>query len=211
VNARARSDQRIADSRHHHLDKNLVTTTARPETLIPGNCYFSLGYYDNDLVLPMVETLVYVGQEHYAEHGRTWLFKEPDSPPIPNEETEPPPLTAFTDRELHRIVDIEGLIRLLRELAADHPLKSLPQANVEPPTSEDFDAVVEEVTRFPETPEYNALTMVIQFTDDGLSLARREGGIEMQLDAHRRRHPGEDARILSLFAALGGGASPGLS
>lgn len=36
---------------------------ARPETLIPGNCYFSVGFYDNDLVLPMIDTLVYVGQE----------------------------------------------------------------------------------------------------------------------------------------------------
>lgn len=35
---------------------------ARPETLIPGNCYFSVGFYDNDLVLPMIDTLVYVGQ-----------------------------------------------------------------------------------------------------------------------------------------------------
>ena len=24
---------------------------ARPETLIPGNCYFSVHFYDNDLVL----------------------------------------------------------------------------------------------------------------------------------------------------------------
>lgn len=36
---------------------------ARPETLLPGNCYFSLNFYDNDLVLPRIDTLVYVGQE----------------------------------------------------------------------------------------------------------------------------------------------------
>lgn len=26
------------------------STRARPETLIPGNCYFSVGYYNNDLL-----------------------------------------------------------------------------------------------------------------------------------------------------------------
>lgn len=26
---------------------------ARPETLVPGNCYFSVDYYDTDLMLPM--------------------------------------------------------------------------------------------------------------------------------------------------------------
>ena len=43
---------------------------ARPETLVPGNCYFSVGYYDSDLLLPMIETLVYVGQENHQEEGR---------------------------------------------------------------------------------------------------------------------------------------------
>jgi len=44
---------------------------ARPETLVPGNCYFSVGFYDNDLVLPMIDTLVYVGQsDDDPDHGR---------------------------------------------------------------------------------------------------------------------------------------------
>ncbi len=57
---------------------------ARPETLIPGNCYFSVHFYDNDLVLPMIDTLVYVGQETDQDEGRLWLFKEPESRPCPS-------------------------------------------------------------------------------------------------------------------------------
>ena len=37
---------------------------ARPETLIPSNCYFSVQFYDNDLLLPIIDTLMYVGQEN---------------------------------------------------------------------------------------------------------------------------------------------------
>jgi len=29
---------------------------ARPESLVAGNCYFSVGFYDQDLVLPMIDT-----------------------------------------------------------------------------------------------------------------------------------------------------------
>jgi len=63
---------------------------ARPENLIPGNCYFSVHFYDNDLVLPMIDTLIYVGQEHDQDDGRLWLFKEPESPPGPDEQDAPP-------------------------------------------------------------------------------------------------------------------------
>ncbi len=43
---------------------------ARPETLIPGNCYFSVHFYDNDLLLPMIDTLIYVGRfERYLKSG----------------------------------------------------------------------------------------------------------------------------------------------
>ena len=49
-------------------------TVARRESLVVGNCYFSVGFYDRDLMLPMIDTLVYVGQD--PEHGRIWLFKQ---------------------------------------------------------------------------------------------------------------------------------------
>lgn len=92
---------------------------ARPETLIPGNCYFSVHFYDNDLVLPMIDTLVYVGQEVDQDDERLWLFKEPESPPSPDEQdppSEPPSLIGFSDRELHGIVDFDGLLQRLARL-----------------------------------------------------------------------------------------------
>jgi hypothetical protein len=80
---------------------------ARPETLIPGNCYFSVGFYDSDLLLPMIDTLVYVGQENDQEERRLWLFKEPESPPSPDEQDvipEPPALIAAArNRRLRRL------------------------------------------------------------------------------------------------------------
>jgi hypothetical protein len=41
---------------------------ARPESLVVGNCYFSIGFYDQDLLLPTIDTLVYVGQEDDEVH-----------------------------------------------------------------------------------------------------------------------------------------------
>ena len=179
---------------------------ARPETLIPGNCYFSVGFYDSDLLLPMIDTLVYVGQENDQEEGRLWLFKEPESPPSPDEQDvipEPPALIGFSDKQLHEIVDFDGLMQRLREIAADHPLKPIPQPAAEPATDEDFESVPREVGRFLNDPECVSLTMTIRFTDDGLSLGRREGGYEMGFFPHPRRDPDEAGKVLSLFAGIG--------
>jgi hypothetical protein len=117
---------------------------ARPETLIPGNCYFSVHFYDNDLLLPMIDTLVYVGEEIDQDEGRLWLFKEPESPPSPDEQDavpEPPALIGFSDKQLHEIVDFDGLMQRLREIAADHPLKPISQRVAEPAGDEDFESV----------------------------------------------------------------------
>ena len=152
---------------------------ARPETLIPGNCYFSVHFYDNDLVLPMIDTLIYVGQETDQHEGRLWLFKEPESPPSPDEQdssSEPPAMIGFSDRQLHAIVDFDGLMQRLREIAVDHPLKPVAQTAEEPATVEDFDTLSAEVARFLNDSECVSVTITIRFTDDGLSLGRREGG-----------------------------------
>jgi len=180
---------------------------ARSETLIPGNCYFSVGFYDNDLVLPMIDTLVYVGQETDQDEGRLWLFKEPESPPNPDEQDpspEPPALIAFSDRQLHGIVDFDGLRQRLREIAVDHPLQPVAQTAEEPATAEDFDTLPAEVARFLNDSECVSVTMTIRFTDDGLSLGCREGGgYELGFFAHPRHDPHEASKILTLFASIG--------
>jgi hypothetical protein len=178
---------------------------ARPETLISGNCYFSVHFYDNDLLLPMIETLVYVGQEIDQAEGRLWLFKEPESPPSPDEQgivPEPPTLIGFSDRQLHEIVDFNGLMQRLREIATDHPLKPISAPVAEPANDEDFKSVRGAVGRFLNDPECVGLTMTIRFTDDGLSLRRHEGGYEMGFFPHPRRDPDEAGKLLSLFAGI---------
>jgi hypothetical protein len=179
---------------------------ARPETLIPGNCYFSVHFYDSDLLLPMIDTLVYVGQEIDQDEGRVWLFKEPESPPNPDEQgvvPEPPALVGFSDKQLHEIVDFDGLMQRLREIAGDHPLKPISPPVAEPASDEDFESVPGEVGRFLSDGECVSLTMTIRFTDDGLSLGRRQGAYEMGFFPHPRRDPDEASRLLSLFAGIG--------
>jgi hypothetical protein len=165
-----------------------------------------VGFYDNDLVMPMIDTLVYVGQSDDPDHERMWLFKEPDPPPSSEQDgasDDGPTLIAFSDKQLHEIVDFSGLLQRIREIAADHPLQPIPHLAAEPATADDFDTLEPEITKFLNSPEYVSLTITIRFTDDGWSLGRRDGGYDIGFFAHPRQDPDEDSRILSLFTSIG--------
>ena len=163
-------------------------------------------FYDSKLLVPMIETLVYVGQEDDQEDGRLWLFREPESTPAPDEQNgapESPTVIAISDRDLHQIDDFDGLMQRLREISADHPLRPHPQPAAEPAADEDVALVSGEVASFLSDPECVGLTMTIRYTGDGLSLGRRAGGLEMRFHPQARRDPGEAAGLLSLFAGVG--------
>jgi len=112
-------------------------------------------------------------------------------------------MVAFSDSQLHEIVDFDGLVERLREIGIDHPLKSPPKAAAEPASTEDFASVASEVSRFLDDPECVSVTITIRFTDDGLSLSRRDVGYDMGFFTHPRRDPNEDNKILSLFGSIG--------
>jgi hypothetical protein len=179
---------------------------ARPESLVVGNCYFSVGFYDQGLLLPMIDTLVYAGQEDDPEHGRMWLFKQPESQPSSDDvvpSSEPPTMVFFSDTELHEIVDFEGLLERLREIGVDHPLKPPPNVAAEPASTEDVVSLTGEVAKFLDDPEFVSVTITIRFTNDGLSLSRSDVGYDMGFFTHPRRDPNEDNKILSLFGSIG--------
>ena len=73
----------------------------------------------------------------------------------------------------------------------------------EPAAVEDFDMLSPEVARFLADAECVSMTVMIRFTDDALSLGRREGGYKMGFFAHPRHDPHEAAKILTLFAGIG--------
>jgi len=142
--------------------------------------------------MPMIDTLVYVGQNDDPDHGRMWLFKEPD-PPHSSEQDgasdDGRPLIPFSDKQLHEIVDFSGLIQRIREIAVDHPLQPIPDLAAERATADDFDTLEPEIAQFLNSPKYVSLTITIRFTDDGLSLGRRDEGYDIHFFAHPRRVP----------------------
>src|SRR5262245_61702399 len=99
----------------------------RPSELVVGNCYFNVGYADEDLAVPNIHTLLYVAPERSLEDGQQlWPFREAayhprGVPDLPDEAR-----VGFPEDQLHMILDHAGLVRELGESAPQHPLHPLP-------------------------------------------------------------------------------------
>lgn len=155
---------------------------ARPHDLVAGNCYFTLFYYDNDLLIPWIQTLIYRRVDAYDDGRRVWLFEEPSStdtagPVIP---------VGFPDEHLDQVLDLNELLSQLGGISDFHPIQSPSESPSEVGIKDDVRRELrEQILAFGSDQNCSSVTVTILFTDDALSLGRRKGGgFEMGFYAH---------------------------
>ena len=174
---------------------------AKPDTLVHGNCYFLVNFYDKEMLFPHVQTLRYVGYED-EESRRLWLFEEPsDESAEPGKRT----LLAIGDDQLYEVLDFPGAIDALAEIAAEHPLnQGSPSARPSAPPESTIDDLPEHLSRFEADPDCIALAVTIRYTDSGCAIGRRDDGtFEINFYPKPRRESGEEEKIRQLFASIG--------
>lgn len=178
---------------------------ARPNDLIPGNCYFLVGYHDRDLLIPSVETLIFRRTEEDDNGERIWLFEEPGCSDDSDDGTEPEPMLAIRDDMLYQVLDFDGLLLTLKEVSEYHPLTA--PSPVASPVGINHAVLAElqgNVQKFVDSPELYSVTVTILFRDDGLSLGRRkDGGFEMGFFPHPKLDPAEELKLLKFFEGIG--------
>lgn len=180
---------------------------ARPSELIPGNCYFMVNFYESrpHLVVPSVHTYLFVGRETH-EGQPLWIFREPPSASPPEGETQPGDeheeecRTAFEDRQLYQVLDLQGLIRKLTGLIDFHPLEK-PTEPLRPPTRrEAFPEIAPEIERLLASDEWSAVTITIKYTDDGFSIgAGNDGRLHWDFFPKAKIETEREARIRAVF------------
>ena len=168
-----------------------------PRSLVPGNCYFYVGYNDDKLSVPHVQTLIYRRCETGDDGERLWLFEEPGY--------ETPLLVRFADKQLYGILEFEQLTDKLSECAMDHPITP-PQPRQSPLgiSENEAERLRTNILKFLNNDVWSAVTVTICYTDDALSLGHtNDAGIEMGFFPRPRFDPSEEKRILDLFAEIG--------
>ena len=100
---------------------------ARPESLVPGNCFFRVHFHDDDLLFPYVETLRYVRCDTSDEGPLwlfyTWLLADDDVDGVPESEGSPGEIfEGVPAGQLREILDFGGVVAKPQEISACHPL-----------------------------------------------------------------------------------------
>ncbi len=154
---------------------------ARPSELIPGNCYFMVNFYESSphLVVPSVHTYLFVGRETH-DGQPLWIFREPPSARPPEAEAqgeeEEECLTAFEERQLYQILDLQGLIQELTGLTDFHPLVKPAEPLRAPARRETFPEIAPQIERLFTSDELSVVTITIKYTDDGFSIGTSDDG-----------------------------------
>jgi len=170
---------------------------ARPSELIPGNCYFAVRYYDDDLLIPDVETLIYRNEDEFDDGRRVWVFNYPSDTNTPDDATP----VGYPDDQLYQVLDLPGLLKKLAGLQSLHP-RYPPPARMARQGIAGIEraALQREVARFTADPDRAGKSVTIQFTDEGFSLGVKEGfGVTIGFFPQ----PTEDdldTRIMAFFA-----------
>src|SRR5262245_66634323 len=101
----------------------------RPEELIPENFYFMIVYYDADLEVPNIETLIYKEMLRERKNEDRWIFRYATSPAWSDEEIQE---IGMDERQLLSVLDLKGLQNALIEMEDFYPsldLSKLAQTN----------------------------------------------------------------------------------
>ena len=176
---------------------------ARPTELVPGNCYFELTYTDDELKVPIIQTLVFDRVEELPGEETEWLFIMPDHlEESDGPDREPLPVRQSVDEQgLCNVLDIRELRSRLADIAPDHPIHPVPAPGPATPDLLEFDS---RMTGLLEREDWRSLNVRIRGTDDGFIVTRKaDGGLEVFEALRARTETDLEARIRSVFDAAG--------
>ena len=95
------------------------------DEIIIGNTYYLIGYFDNNLKIPDVETYIYVGKNVLPSdknsNGDSWYFQDPSSFLskgyfYENQNKEGFDIVRADEETLETIFDVSGLINELSDI-----------------------------------------------------------------------------------------------
>jgi hypothetical protein len=175
---------------------------ARPSELVPGNCYFLLNYYDDDLKVPFIRTYLFAQEAAGESDEKLWLFREPTTEE--DQQSDEDVMLAIREDQLYQILDLNGLIQSLGELVPLHPLHPVPElaaGSLEPRA--DIPELEDVVGKVLGAEGRRSVTMTLRYTDDGFSFGHNESGLYASFFLKSHLEVEREREVRAIFAGLG--------
>lgn len=172
---------------------------ARARELVPGDCYFTVFYYDDELRIPDIDTLIYRGSVSDGEGKTAWLFHRPDGNAV---DAASVPI-AFRDENLHHVLDLTALRHELM-LLAQHRSSMPASAHTESPGVDESASseLRHRLCEFLSGSTRRALTITVRHTDDGLLLCRQVDAVSLRFFLNVLRDD-RDVRLIERLSRRG--------
>lgn len=171
---------------------------ARPQSLVPGAIFFLVHYYDDELLVPDIQTLEYRSQDVDDDGKHIWLFCEPGG----SQESSSGEVTliGFHESQLYELLSIDELLSAVTELRHVIHGKAATSEATEPRLVLDRAVLAERVSSFLSS-NSRSLQIGVRFTDDGILVQRHAGKSELLLFMHPLREPEKNSRLDQLIRA----------
>lgn len=171
---------------------------ARPQSLVPGAIFFLVHYYDDELLVPDIQTLEYQSEDVDEDGKQVWLFREPGGSEKPS--SGEVILIGFHESQLYELLSIDELLSAVTELRHVIRGNAATREATEPRLVLDRTVLAERVATFLSSPS-RSLQIGVRFTDDGVFVQRRAGKNELSLYMHPLREPEKNCRLDQLIRA----------
>lgn len=168
---------------------------AHPDSLVPGTIVFLVSYYDEELLVPSIETLEFESRATSEDGRAMWLFREPNSEEMG---------IGFDEAQLNQLLDLEGLLRVIRELQLVGGGSNTQLEGERIPAGELLMKypMRERIAAFLSS-DVVSLNLTVRYTDDGMFIQKQNGGVELHCYMHPLRYPEQNSRMNALVASRG--------
>jgi len=166
---------------------------ANPRSLIPGATFFRVNYFDDDLLIPAVQTLIFDSKYTDDSGDDLWVFREPGQ----DDEGEKGEVVrvGFGESDLYQLLNYAELLSVIGELQQVFAT-SAPQGHLSPQATFAPDlALIERNIRDWENQQKRSLHIAARYTDDGLFVQLKEGQRRLVLFTHPLRKQQENLRL----------------
>jgi hypothetical protein len=172
---------------------------ADPDSLVKGNCYFHVGYVDSDLLIPVIDTFIFI--EKVDKEDKYWLFQDAESFASQSED---PDYLAVPEEQLYTMLDISELRTHLKGLLHLHPIVGNTPSRKVLLTEKNKSIILKQIKNIlNKSDPSNSLTITTNYRDKGVSLNYEEGGIVITMFLDCKEEPEEEIIVRQIFSDLG--------
>jgi len=170
---------------------------ANPRTLITGSIFFRVSYFDDDLLIPDVQTLIFDSKYTDDSGEDLWVFREPGQDE--SAEQSEAIRVGFGESDLYELLNYAELTRVIGELQQVIEASATQGLSPRPTFAPDLISIERNIREW-EGQQKRSLHIAARYTDDGVFVQMKDGRRRLLVFTHPLLKHEENLRMSALLS-----------